>query len=714
MSKKTAMSQVGSRSLAIGNVLERLTVDPVAGEVSEFLGEAATKGLSVAIAGISSACIAPVLGYASLFAGSLWLSWRKEKGDEERLRDLFAEVHDALVKIQSDSERSRRMIEDIYQRKTFVWARIAGNDWAEHRRRVVENVCKELDLRGIESSKPIARLEAMLKDVAALARDTNSRVRMVELGQSETHDELAAIREENAAMAAKLDAFLSQQIKRPEINPIQLQFPPDVLEAAAVLHGRGDKEQQAMADIIARRHEQANRRLDELLADPVAETFRLLTRKGDNWYGAGDFDRAIESYQKAQALQPDDFTARNNLAVTLLQARLGDPEARCRQAISIASSTLDLVSSESAQWAMTHKVLASAHRILPSKSIASLHATEDHYRQAQLVFTIENYAVEWGRIESQLSTVYVDLAQSESPKYLSLARQASRDAMQVLALAGQDIDPVDQAMVLINHSTVLAESPGGNRWETMSEALPAAAAALSVLPQERYPFEWAGAHNQLGVVYSLMPARHQREHNNNMRLAIDSFEKAIAVFSKQSTPESWGNVQNNLGNVWKRIDEGDIREHYDRSICAYNQALSVRTMQIDPQKHAATKFNLALAYQNRPGDNKTSDLRHSISLYRDALKVRKLNDLPYEWVSTMNNLGTAWADLAEQTSERRCEYLREAIGCGKAAMLEAARRRFDVRAVTNSLKYREEAYSAESCGRKIPFDDIAPSQEGAM
>jgi len=58
-------------------------------------------------------------------------------------------------------------------------------------------------------------------------------------------------------------------------------------------------------------HARADEIIQELKRDPLIEAFRLLTLEGDNWYDAGEFDRAVEPYEQTLAINPDDVDALN-------------------------------------------------------------------------------------------------------------------------------------------------------------------------------------------------------------------------------------------------------------------------------------------------------------------------------------------------------------------------------------------------------------------
>ena len=161
------------------------------------------------------------------------------------------------------------------------------------------------------------------------------------LGQLEST--YAAVREEGRASAEghrithqSLEQ-IQQQIKEALApkqageDPTQRQLAPELIEQAKILLQRGNREQQALAEIALKNHAAADRIIQDLKKDPVAEAFRVLTLEGDNWYNAGEYDRAIEPYEQALALRRKDIQARTNAALAHLQTQRGDTVAHLNE-----------------------------------------------------------------------------------------------------------------------------------------------------------------------------------------------------------------------------------------------------------------------------------------------------------------------------------------------------------------------------------------------
>ncbi len=93
-------------------------------------------------------------------------------------------------------------------------------------------------------------------------------------------------------------------------------LPPEIIEKAKLLLQQGNAEQRVLGMIALKQHHEANRIIQEMKVqpgNPIDEAFLLLMLEGDNWYQAGEFDKAIGPYEQALAIRPEDFRARNGV-----------------------------------------------------------------------------------------------------------------------------------------------------------------------------------------------------------------------------------------------------------------------------------------------------------------------------------------------------------------------------------------------------------------
>jgi tetratricopeptide (TPR) repeat protein len=478
-------------------------------------------------------------------------------------------------------------------------------------------------------------------------------------GQGQTHEKLDDLSAAMATLQAQIDT-----LKQPGVDPTQVEFPPEVLEAARILQERGDKEQRALADTIARRHAEANELLDELLADPLAETFRLLTRKGDNWYAAGEYDKAVEPYEQALMLRPEEVPARNNTTIAHAQARLGDLTAHRQRAIDIAEGTLDRLPQGSPEWAATQNNLGNAWRNLPTGDrTANLRRAIEAYEAALTVFTREAAPAAWATTQTNLGNAWAGL-------------------------------------------------PTGDRAANLRHAIDAYEEALTVFTREAAPVDWAATQNNLGSAWRILPTG---DRAASLQRAIDAFEAALTVRTREAAPAKWATTQNNLGNAWRNLPTGDRSENLRRAIEAYEAALSVYTRGTAPAEWATTQNNLGIAWQNLPTGDRAASLQRAIDAFEAALTVRTRKAAPAEWATTQYNLGIAWAELAEVPGEDRCARLRQAIVCSKAASQVFTAEAFPHHHAntTKNLAINRRAYEAAGCATGkdgIPFDDIPPAE----
>jgi len=300
--------------------------------------------------------------------------------------------------------------------------------------------------------------------------------------QQSTHARLAAI-------AAKLDAFNAPT--QAGEDPTQRQLPPTLLKAAKELAERGNKEQQAVAAIALRQHAEADRLIQDLKRDPLAEAFRLLTLEGDNWYNAGEYDRAIGPYEQALALRPEDPQAMNNAAIAHAQARLGDIAAHQRKAIALLTQAQGTWTREAhpADWALIQNNLGEAWRIMPTGDQAeNLGKAIAAYGLALEVRTREAHPAEWAATQNNLGTAWLNMPTGDRAENLGKAIAAYGLALEVYT---REAHPVECAMTQNNLGIAWADMPTGDPAENLGKAIAAYGLALEVYTREAHPVEWA-------------------------------------------------------------------------------------------------------------------------------------------------------------------------------------------------------------------------------
>ena len=325
-------------------------------------------------------------------------------------------------------------------------------------------------------------------------------------------------------------------------DPTKKQLSPELIEQAKILLERGNREQQALAQIALKHHADADHIIQELKKNPIAEAFRVLTLEGDNWYNAGEFDRAIEPYEQALALRPNDVQVRNSAANALMQTQLGDTVAHLSRAVELYSGSLKLSQPKSEDWAVTQNNLGVALR------------------------------TQGERTEGEAGT-----------HLLGLAVMAHRAALEVRTRAAQ---PQDWAATQNNLGLVLQSQ--GERTEgavgtrLIVEAVAAYRAALEVYTRATLPQNWAAVQNNLGGALWTQGERTEGAAGAHLlSQALDAYRAASEVYTRAALPHEWSATESNLGVVLRTLGERTEGaagiQLLGLAVEAYRAALEVRT-----------------------------------------------------------------------------------------------------------------------------------------
>ncbi len=445
-----------------------------------------------------------------------------------------------------------------------------------------------LDLRG--RSEAFARsldatYEAVREEGERISQGIEVVRSTVQEGQQATDARLAAIE------AQLREALAPRQAGE---DPTQRQLPPELLAKARELQERGNQEQQAVAAIALKQHAEADRIIQDLKRAPLAEVFRLLTLEGENWYNAGLFDRAIQPYEQALDLRPDDPEAMHNAAIAHNQARLGDIVAHQRRAIDLLT-------------------------------------------QAQGVWTLDAHPVDWATTQNNLGVAWADLPTGDRGENLGNAIACYTAA---LGVRTRGAHPVAWAATQNNLGNAWLYMPTGDRGENLGKAIACYTAALEVRTREAHPVAWAATQNNLGNAWQFMPTGDRGE---NLRKAIACYTSALEVRTHEAHPVDWAMNQNNLGSAWQSLPTGDRGENLGKAIDCYTVALEVHTREAHPLGWAANENNLGNAWQSLPTGDRGENLGRAIACYTAALGVSTREAHPVDWAKTRFNLGLTYA-----------------------------------------------------------------------
>jgi tetratricopeptide (TPR) repeat protein len=110
------------------------------------------------------------------------------------------------------------------------------------------------------------------------------------------------------------------------------------------------------------------------------------------------------------------------------------------------------------------------------------------------------------------------------------------------------------------------------------------------------------------------------DREENLKRAIDCYEKALRVRTEHDFPNDWATIQNNLGSAYSQLPTGDRGENLKRAIDCYEAALRVHTERDFPLYWAMTRSNLGEVYADFPAGDRGENQRRAITYYEASAR----------------------------------------------------------------------------------------------
>ena len=112
-------------------------------------------------------------------------------------------------------------------------------------------------------------------------------------------------------------------------------------------------------------------------------------------------------------------------------------------------------------------------------------------------------------------------------------------------------------------------------------------------------------------------------------------------------------------------------ENIEQAISAYQQSLTVFTLEQFPKEWAFTQSLLGIAYYHRlQPDRFQENLKLAIAAFRQALTVLNFQNYPAEWLATQNNLGIVYLNYLDGDRTTNLELAREAFESIEKVLVE--------------------------------------------
>jgi hypothetical protein len=136
--------------------------------------------------------------------------------------------------------------------------------------------------------------------------------------------------------------------------------------------------------------------------------------------------------------------------------------------------------------------------------------------------------------------------------------------------------------------------------------------------------------------------RSSGKREENARQAVTAFEMALTLVPKDGLPTNWATIQKALGDALRRRAGADLSADQERAIAAYEASLVVRTRTSHPEAWAQLQAVLGDTYYERIKGNRGDNLERAIAAYGGALGVVSQQALPQVWAHLNHNLGVVF------------------------------------------------------------------------
>lgn len=541
----------------------------------------------------------------------------------------------------------------------------------------------------------------------------NSQLRGIDHVQQTT----AQIRHQqvdDSATLNRIEQLIRDHIapKQTDDNSTQRQLPPELINQAQILLARGDREQQAVAEIALRNHDRANELIQDLKTSSLEETVRLLTLEGDNWYAASDPDKALVPYEQAVALRPNDIEAIARAGVVHSSARLGNIAVHQKRAIELHNKCLSQLQHGTERWAVAQTNLGAAWRRLPTGDRKqNIVIAIEAYQAALTVFMPTAHRLEWATTQNNLGIAWHHLPGPQRSRNHRRALRAYKAALSVLT---REEDGERWAAVQNNLGVTYREVPSGDRAKDLPLAIKAFRAALSVYASHSHPFERATVQSSLGAaLYDFSQDDVVRSVGRSMK----TFEAASSVLTEEKHPAEWGRLQCNIGAVNMRVAMKmpvDSAHYATQAIMAFSNALRVYTHEAHPYAWATVQGHLATLRLAMQAGDREENLRLAIDGYERTLTVDTRAADAYAWAAAHAAMAMALSELAslKNNANARCELFRRAISNCKSSLVVYTPNDFPEENATHTaaLAAYRDAYVKAGCSKDVPHESIEPAE----
>ncbi len=526
--------------------------------------------------------------FLAIYAGAAILQWKHDDKKVHEAKARMRRIEESILRIEElltsgvEIAQLDRALDELLKSDEDAFTRfdVEVRDGADLTQTLLDVICGVFEDLGFRRS--LDEIQTFLHDLGATVSEIQGRTRVIDRKQN--------VQLTNQDKILQLLEGIDQRQKSAGQQEPELTDEDKRILAEARAHG--DAKAQAQAAIMQRDFAAADPLIEVVTQRAATELFDALTLKGDRHYYAGEFDAAVEPYEKALELRPEDITARNNAAKAHNESRLGSIYRHQRRAIEIYTNTLDLLEPGAREWAIIQTNLGNAYRKLATvcpveNGLAAINA----HQQALTAVSRDCDENIWATINNNLGNAYSTLESGDIPSNQHTAIKHYQSALAVYEQNGLSVECAKTQLNLGNAFLKLGPDPDD---ENMSQAILAYVSSLSMFTRERYPEQWAALQNNFGQAYLSMTSGDCVE---NIKLSINSFLDARKFLTHETDPVGWARICSCLGRAHLALAEhcGQDRCGLLRKAIAYVKgALTVRTGEEFPRENNRIRQNLQI------------------------------------------------------------------------------------------------------------------------
>ncbi|MGD9981606.1 MAG: hypothetical protein AB7H66_05060 [Hyphomonadaceae bacterium] len=167
---------------------------------------------------------------------------------------------------------------------------------------------------------------------------------------------------------------------------------------------------------------------------------------------------------------------------------------------------------------------------------------------------------------------------------------------------------------------------------------------LPLAPRDLRPADWAATQQNLGIALQILG---ERGAPDGLERSVAAYEAALTVRTREADPSGWAQTQMNLANALQIQGERGVPQALERAIAAYEQALAITPRESNPDSWARTQMNLGNALSVIGKRGAPGALERAVAAYEAAHTVWTREANPAGWAMIHTNMGGALRSLGQ-------------------------------------------------------------------